>query len=69
MQFTPFDGYTDTLWKQSQNVTSHFYRFSQMLDKMQQNDKREMILNRNNHKIISMLSNFCYDKSGYVANS
>ena len=40
-----------------------------MLDKMQQNDKREMILNRNNHKIISMLSNFCYDKSGYVANS
>ena len=48
---------------------SHFYRFSQMLDKMQQNDKREMILNRNNHKITSMLSNFWYDKSGYVAKS
>ena len=29
-----------------------------MLDKMQQNDKREMILNRNNHKITSMLTNF-----------
>ena len=40
-----------------------------MLDKMQQNDKQEMILNRNNHKITSMLSNFQCDKSGYVAKS
>ena len=53
MQCTPFDGYTDTLSKQSQNAT-RIYRFSQMLDKLQQNDKREMILNRNNHKITSM---------------
>ena len=53
MQFTPFDGYTDTPSKQSQNAT-RIYRISQMLDKMQQNDKQEMILNHNNHKITSM---------------
>ena len=40
-----------------------------MLDKMQQTDKQETILNHVNHKITFMLSNFCYDKSGYVANS
>ena len=40
-----------------------------MLDKMQQNDKQEMILNRNNHKITLMLFNLWYDKIGYVADS
>ena len=40
-----------------------------MLDKMQQNDQQEMILNRINHKITLMLSNFWYDKSGNVAHS
>ena len=69
MQCTLFDGCTDTLSKQNQNYYSQFYRFSQMLDKMQQTDKQETILNHVNHKITFMLSNFCYDKSGYVANS
>ena len=68
MQFTPFDGYTDTPSKQSQNAT-RIYRISQMLDKMQQNDQQEMILNHINHKITFMLSNFCYNQSDYVANS
>ena len=69
MQCTLFDGCTDTLSKQNQNYYSQFYRFSQMLDKMQQTDKQETILNLNNHKITLMLSNLWVDKIGYVANS
>ena len=61
-----------TIWwihRQTIKTKSKCYWFSQMLDKMQQNDQQEMILNHINHKITFMLSNFCYDQSDYVANS
>ena len=60
---------TQTHYENKVKMLLAFNRFSQMLDKMQQNDQQEMILNHINHKITFMLSNFCYNQSDYVANS
>ena len=69
MQCTQFDGYTDTLSKQSQNATRIFTDFLKCWMRCNKTMHGKLVWIVITIKLLFMLSNFYYDEIGYVANS